>query len=202
MFYLVVYGITSTAAFGALQLMPTRESIKSRRGKFAPPATTAETFDDLAGAVRHSPLGAWILAIACFSLVGLPLTGGFWGKYYLLVPGLTGLGVDSAMEPWVLWLAILILVNSAISAAYYLGIVTALFARPDPGADGRAPRPSGRGVAIGVVACAAIVVMLGLLPGLASQLSDRAGIAVGQLQPGAAIAPSLPSAAGALMPPS
>ena len=173
-FYLVVYGVTSTAAFGALQLIPTRATMTSRQGEFAPPATTAETFDDLAGAARHSPAGAWVLAIACFSLVGLPLTGGFWGKYYLLLPGLTGLGGDAPMAAWTLWLVVAILVNSAISVAYYLGIIGALFNRADPGIEGRARPPARAGVGIGVFACAAIVVALGILPGAANRLSDRA----------------------------
>ena len=185
LFYLVVYGITSTAAFGALQLIPTRQTIAARAGEFLAPSTTAETYDDLAGAGRHAPLGAWALAIACFSLLGLPLTGGFNAKLYLLMPALGNVGgtAGGPMAPWALWLAIAILVNSAISAAYYLGIVATLFARADAGPVGRGPLPARRGVAVGVVACAAIVLLIGLLPGLAGRLSDRARYAVTQLSP-------------------
>ena len=85
------------------------------------------------------------------------------------------------MRAWVLWLAVAILVNSAISAAYYLGIIGTLFNRADPGAEGRARLPERTGVGIGVFACAAIVVVLGVLPGTATRLSERAKQAVSQV---------------------
>lgn len=180
LFYVLVYGITSTASFGALQLIPSRQPMATSRGEFAAPTTTAETMDDLAGAARTSPFGAWILAIACFSLVGLPLTGGFWAKYYLLVPGLSGLGGAGEMGGWALWLAIAILVNSAISAAYYLGIVSTLFTRAEP-TDLRTGPAGGKGVLVGTAMCAAIVLVVGLLPGTASRLATSAATAAGTL---------------------
>src|SRR5688500_10380194 len=48
-----------------------------------PPATTAETFEDLAGQGRRHPLLGLAMAVCCFSLIGLPLTVGFVGKFYL-----------------------------------------------------------------------------------------------------------------------
>lgn len=199
-FYLIVYGITSTASFGALQLIPTRTLLTTRRGEIAPPATTAETMDDLAGAARSSPLGAWILALACLSLVGLPLTGGFWAKYYLLLPGLTGRAGDTSMHGWAITLVVAILLNSAISAAYYLGIVATLFARAEP-ADARpAERIHSTGVTIGTVTCAVLVLILGLLPGVVGRISDRTEMAAGslgdvQIQSGAAPADADPAPA-------
>lgn len=181
LFYLVVYGITSTASFGALQLIPTRATLNTSRGELPPPATTAETMDDLAGAARSSPLGSWILALACLSLVGLPLTGGFWAKYYLLLPGLTGDRSQTSMHAWAITLAIAILVNSAISAAYYLGIVATLFARAEPSDVRPVERIRSSGVTIGTVACAVLVLVLGVLPGVVSRIADRTGTAAGTL---------------------
>jgi NADH-quinone oxidoreductase subunit N len=193
LFYLLIYGLTSTASFGALQLIPSRASIETSRGSFAPPTTTAETYDDLAGAAKTSPLGAWVLAIACFSLVGLPLTGGFWAKYYLLVPGLSGLRDGGAMTGWAIGLAVAILVNSAISAAYYLGIVATLFTRAEPAEPGPRPREQ-TGVLIGTLACAAIVLLVGLLPGTVGRLAERANSAARGFG-GATVAPAAPAPA-------
>ena len=110
-FYLTAYGIMNTAAFGVLMLLPARD---------ARPGTSAETFEDIAGqGRRHVGLGL-SMAVACFSLIGLPLTVGFFGKVGLIKPAFSA-GNN--------WLVILIMVNAAISAAYYLRIVGTLFLR-------------------------------------------------------------------------
>jgi NADH-quinone oxidoreductase subunit N len=114
LFYLVAYGIMNTAAFGVLMLLPSRLNH---------PATSAETFEDLAGQGRkHVGLGL-VMAVACFSLTGLPLTVGFFGKLYLIKPALHA-GLNG--------LVIVLVINAAISAAYYLRIVAAMFLRPEP----------------------------------------------------------------------
>jgi NADH-quinone oxidoreductase subunit N len=112
--YLSAYGIMNTAAFGVLMLLPSRLNH---------PATSAETFEDLAGQGRkHVGLGL-AMAVACFSLTGLPLTVGFFGKLYLIKPALHA-GLNG--------LVIVLVINAAISAAYYLRIVAAMFLRPEP----------------------------------------------------------------------
>jgi NADH-quinone oxidoreductase subunit N len=114
LFYLAAYGITNVAAFGVLQLLPSRHNR---------PATSAETFEDIAGQGRkHVALGL-AMSVACLSLTGIPLTVGFLGKIYLTLPAghanLVGLSI-------VLW------VNAAISAAYYLRIMISMFLRSEP----------------------------------------------------------------------
>ncbi len=114
LFYLAAYGITNIAAFGVLQLLPSRHNR---------PATSAETFEDIAGQGRKNIALGLAMTVACLSLTGIPLTVGFIGKIYLTLPAghanLMGLSV-------VLW------VNAAISAAYYLRIVIAMFLRSEP----------------------------------------------------------------------
>jgi NADH:ubiquinone oxidoreductase subunit 2 (subunit N) len=63
------------------------------------------------------------MAVSCFSLIGLPLTVGFFGKFYLIRP---------ALDAGLVWLVVITLVNAAVSAAYYLRIVGTMFLRPDP----------------------------------------------------------------------
>ena len=124
LFYLAAYGVMNAGAFGVLQLLPARAP-RSWGGRVTPvpPATTAETFEDLAGAGRRHPALGLALAVCCFSLIGLPLTVGFFGKLYLILP---------ALNAGLYGLVVLIMINAAISAAYYLKIVGTMFLRPEP----------------------------------------------------------------------
>jgi NADH:ubiquinone oxidoreductase subunit 2 (subunit N) len=97
-----------------LILLPSRRNI---------PATSAETFDDLAGLGHKHLVLALAMSVSCFSLIGLPLTVGFFGKLYLIAP---------AFKAGLNGLVIILVLNAAISAAYYLKIVAALFLRPEP----------------------------------------------------------------------
>ena len=133
LFYLAAYGIMNAAAFGVLMLLPSRAADLSpgaveaahRRGDedTRPPATTAETFDDLAGQGRRHVVLGLAMAVACFSLIGIPLTVGFWGKFYLIKP---------ALDAGAIWLVVITMANAAVSAYYYLRIVGTMFLRTDP----------------------------------------------------------------------
>jgi NADH-quinone oxidoreductase subunit N len=144
LFYLAAYGVMNAGAFGVLMLLPSRATsyaqgahayslgaraygggVSARAARHRPPpATTAETFEDLAGQGRRHPLLGLAMAVCCFSLIGLPLTVGFVGKFYLIKP---------ALEAGLVWLVVITLTNAAISAAYYLRIVATMFLRPAPG---------------------------------------------------------------------
>ncbi len=123
LFYLAAYGIMNVGAFGVLMLLPSRDN---------QPATSAETFDDLAGMGRRHVVIGLAMAVCCFSLIGLPLTVGFFGKFYLIKPALTIAFSDDAGSRAMLWLVLITVVNAAISAGYYLKIVAAMFLRPEP----------------------------------------------------------------------
>jgi len=114
LFYLAAYGLMNVGAFGVLILLPSRRHI---------PATSAETFDDLAGLGHKHLLLGLAMSVSCFSLIGLPLTVGFFGKFYLIAP---------AFKAGLNWLVVILVLNAAISAAYYLKIVAALFLRIEP----------------------------------------------------------------------
>lgn len=122
LFYLAAYGVMNVGAFGVLMLLP------SRRG-----AGTADEFDDIAGVGRHRPGLGLAMAVSCFSLLGLPLTTGFLGKILLIKPAL--FSGQSAM----VWLAVITVLNAAVSAGYYLRIVASLFLEADGQPDEQAP---------------------------------------------------------------
>lgn len=63
------------------------------------------------------------MAICCLSLIGIPLTVGFVGKLYLVRP---------ALESGYVWLAIILVLNAAISAGYYLRVVGEMFLKEPP----------------------------------------------------------------------
>lgn len=143
LFYLAAYGIMNVGAFGVLMLLPARPP-RFLPNEPLPPATTAETFEDLAGAGRRHPLLGLAMAVCCLSLIGLPLTVGFFGKIYLIRPALDAMN-HSPASGMMLALVIFTVANAAISAAYYLKIVGAMFIRPEPTVgegDGPPPRPA------------------------------------------------------------
>jgi NADH-quinone oxidoreductase subunit N len=106
-FYLTSYALMNLGAFAVLIYL---------QGK----ADAAEDLDDLAGIAKGNPLPALLMAICLFSLIGMPLTMGFLGKFYLIQQALvTGHTV----------LAVITVINAAIAAAYYLKIIAAMYLR-------------------------------------------------------------------------
>jgi NADH-quinone oxidoreductase subunit N len=207
LFYLAAYGMMNAGAFGVLMLLPSREQ-RYDRGEGAVrastqglPATTAETFEDIAGIGRSRTGLALAMAVCCFSLIGLPFTVGFFGKLYLIQPAL-GVGT-SKMN----WLVVLTVVNAAIGAAYYLRIVATMFLRPEPG--GAAGQPAsvddqGRPwwaspVGLSVVVSAVLTILFGAVIPATNVLSDRANEAA-QVDPPAPAGPQQALVSGARHP--
>jgi NADH-quinone oxidoreductase subunit N len=127
LFYLAAYGIMNAGTFGVLMLLPARASRRYGEPVLEPsedlPPASAETYEDLAGTGRrHVALGL-AMAVGCFSLIGLPLTVGFFAKFYLIGPMLLSHNY---------WLAIIVVINAVIGAVYYLKIVATMFLRPVP----------------------------------------------------------------------
>ena len=76
--------------------------------------------DDFAGLGVRQPGTAALLAIFLMSLIGVPLTGGFFGKFYIF---------KAALSSHLVWLTVLGLLNSAVAAYYYLRILVAMYMR-------------------------------------------------------------------------
>jgi NADH-quinone oxidoreductase subunit N len=115
LFYLAAYGLMNTGAFAVLTALPAHEDHR--------PGSSAETYDDLAGAGRRHLWLGLSMAVCCFSLIGLPLTVGFFGKLMIVQPALSG-GLFT--------LVVITVINAGISAGYYLRIIGAIFLRADP----------------------------------------------------------------------
>jgi NADH-quinone oxidoreductase subunit N len=127
LFYLASYGIMNAGAFGVLMLLPARAVRRYGEPVLQPnddlPPACAETYEDLAGTGRQHLVLGLAMAVSCFSLIGLPLTVGFFAKFYLIGPMLLSHNI---------WLTIVLLINAVIGAVYYLKIVGTMFLRPEP----------------------------------------------------------------------
>jgi NADH-quinone oxidoreductase subunit N len=143
MFYVITYVLTTLAAFGVLLLL-SREGFES------------EEIADLAGLNQRSPLYAGIMAVAMFSLAGIPPLAGFYAKLSVLQ------ALIASGEPAYLYLAVFSVIMSLIGAFYYLRVIKVMYfdapitaSNVVAGADVRA------------VLClnGAAIIVLGLLPG-------------------------------------
>jgi NADH-quinone oxidoreductase subunit N len=79
--------------------------------------------DDFTGLGRRQPAMAACLSVFLLSLLGLPVTAGFLGKFYIF---------NAALESNLIWLAVLLALNSVIGSYYYLRVIVAMYMRePD-----------------------------------------------------------------------
>jgi len=123
------------------------------------------TYSDLDGLYKRSPYLALVLAIAAFSLVGLPPTAGFMGKLFLLT---------SAWNHGYNWLVVVAAVNTAFAIYYYLGMVRHAYTT-EVDETRLAPLPvSGLSVAWGLV-LAVIILALGVIPAPIFDIAASAG---------------------------
>jgi len=113
--------------------------------------------DDYRGLIYRSPLLGSLLIFFLISLVGIPFTGGFFGKFY---------SFSAAVSGGAIWLAIIGLLNSGLAAAYYLRLGLAAAQRPeaDRGAKFAAPQV-GIAVSAALGLAVAATLILGINPG-------------------------------------
>jgi NADH-quinone oxidoreductase subunit N len=152
LFYLGAYAVTNLAAFFAII------AISNKIG--------SEQIEDFSGMARRAPFLAFALALALVALVGVPPTGIFIGKLYIF---------SAAIKSDLLWLAIVGVINSVVSAYYYLRIVRVMYLEPAPSEE-RVPSSHAFRAALGLSALG--VVVIGIVPGPLLRLAE---ISVGTL---------------------
>lgn len=128
----------------------------------------ARTIDDYAGLALKRPVLAAMLGLFLLSLIGIPFTGGFFGKFYVF---------SSALHAGNVWIAVIGLLNSGIACFYYLRLLAAIYTRPITENDrisaaARVSIPA----AVAIAITAAATLWLGIAPnrvlGLAQQSAD------------------------------
>jgi NADH-quinone oxidoreductase subunit N len=151
LFYLVGYGLTSFAAWGV---------VVAAEQLAVPSESRGLELDDLAGLGRKYPWLGVAMAAAMFSFTGIPLTLGFWGKFYVF---------QAVIKGGEIGLALIGLLTSLFSAYYYLRVLVVMFMRP-----GEPVARQDGWLNLVTVASAAAVVLLAFMPGTLFNMAAQA----------------------------
>jgi NADH-quinone oxidoreductase subunit N len=138
LFYLAGYAATNLAAFAAVIAISDR--------------IDSDEISDYAGMGRRAPYLAAVLAFAMISLTGVPPTVGFMVKIYVF-----GAAVSSGLT----WLAVVGVVNSVVSAYYYVRVIKVMYLS-DPADE--TPLASGIPLRLALVASVGVVIVYGIFP--------------------------------------
>jgi len=120
------------------------------------------TVDDLKGLSQRQPAVAALLTIFMLSLIGVPLTAGFFGKFYIF---------KAAIEGKFVWLTALGLLNSAVAAYYYLRVLVVMYMHEPETTEHPEEIPGGVKLTMWVTAAATLV--LGMFPGIVLDLANQ-----------------------------
>lgn len=149
LFFLFSYIFTNLGAFVAIIAISNK--------------INSDTIDDYAGMAKRAPLLALALGICLISLIGIPPTAGFMAKVYIFWGG---------VQQDLLWLIIIGVVNSVISAFYYLRIVKAMYFGTPATEDKVSSSPA---LSTALVLCSLGVLVLGIAPSLVMRVAEGAG---------------------------
>ncbi len=154
MFYTAAYAAMNVGAFAVVS-------------HFANVGEKYVTLEDYAGLGRRSPVLAATFTFFLMSLIGIPITGGFFAKFYVL---------SAVLKSNLVGLSIILVLNSAIGAYYYLRIIVMIYMREPRGAVPVAPLSVTASLAIAISIAATLI--LGVVP---NRVLDYTGDAAHQL---------------------
>jgi len=149
MFYTAAYAAMNVGAFAVVS-------------HFANAGERYVSLEDYEGLGRSSPLLAATLTIFLLSLIGIPMTGGFFAKFYVF---------SAALRANLIWLTLIGVANSAVGAYYYLRIIVVMYMREARTEVPVTRVPMGLGVALAVSVIATIY--LGILPNRVLQIAQH-----------------------------
>lgn len=152
MFYTAAYAAMNVGAFAVVS-------------HFANAGEKYVTLEDYEGLGRSSPMLAAALTFFLLSLIGIPITGGFFAKFYVF---------SAALRANLIWLTLIGVVNSAIGAYYYLRIIVAMYMRESRKEVPVSPISFGLGLALAVSLLATLY--LGVLPNRVLQIAQHSAI--------------------------
>src|SRR5713226_9360610 len=128
LFYLLSYALVKVGAFTIVSQLGGKDE------KYV-------TLEDYAGLSQRHPIAAAALSLFLLSLLGLPVTAGFFGKFYVF---------KAAINSNLIWLAILMAINSVIGAYYYFRVIVAMYMR-DSSEESAAAAPISFPVTVNIV---------------------------------------------------
>jgi len=152
--YLFIYAFMQLGAFGIIILMRRQDVI-------------GDELKDLSGLYLRRPVAAFAMLLFMLSLGGIPPTAGFMGKFWLF---------SAAIEAGFVWLAVIGVLNSAISLYYYIRVVVFMYLKKDSTGSEPVFSPS-LALAVGVAVIATI--FLGVYPRLLFDVADASARTLG-----------------------
>jgi NADH-quinone oxidoreductase subunit N len=179
LFYLTTYALATLGIFAAIAYLGHRWPEWTAGSGPRPPREEIANVDDLDGLATTNPVAAFALTLFLLSLAGIPPLPGFWGKLSLAFSALevdwNAPVVAGSRRFWFVALAVILVLNAAIAAAYYLRIIAAMYFRST-----RRGVQSDGGLAAGVamLLCTALLLMVTLQPRGLFVSSIRAGAVV------------------------
>jgi len=150
MFYLAAYALMNIGAFAAVA------HLSGKGDRFV-------NIDDFKGLARKQPLTAAMFTVFLLSFIGVPLTGGFLGKFYIF---------KAALESRLIWLTVLGLLNSAVAAYYYLRILVMMYMH-EPSEATEASRAAVPRYQPGTVTSSARNLVLGIFPNWVMEFAGK-----------------------------
>ncbi|MES2733355.1 MAG: NADH-quinone oxidoreductase subunit N [Bacteroidota bacterium] len=111
LFYSLAYSLATVTAFGVLILVADQNAIDGRPN---------EDYGAFNGLAKSNPFLAFALTVSMCSLAGIPLTSGFFGKFFIFI---------SAIEQHMVWLLVIAVLMSAVGIYYYFRVVIAMYMR-------------------------------------------------------------------------
>jgi NADH-quinone oxidoreductase subunit N len=148
MFFLAAYTLTNLGVFSAVI------AITNKVG--------TDLIQDFSGMLKRSPLMTLAMTLCLFSLIGMPPAVGFMAKFYIF---------RGAVENGLLWLVLVAVLNSVISAFYYLRVVKVMWFG-EPAAEDKVP--SSAALRLTLAICALGVLVLGVAPGWVMNIAESA----------------------------
>ena len=142
MFYLAQYFVTTLGAFGVVTVMSTGSA-------------DADSIDDYYGLYGRRPWIAIAFTLMLLSLAGVPLTAGFIGKFLVMTAG---------MGASLIFLVVMLAINSAIGLFYYLRVIAVLFGPSRAVEEAGRFRPARASYAV-IIVLVALVIWWGIFPG-------------------------------------
>jgi NADH-quinone oxidoreductase subunit N len=151
LFYLAAYTFMVAGSFGII-------AVVSRKGDIG------NSLDDYRGLSRDRPVLAFAFAVLLFAQAGVPLTSGFFAKFYV---------INAAIDAGSTWLAVIAMVTAVIAAFVYLRIIVSMYMSADEAGEPRTiPVPFAAGLAIAV--SLAVTIGVGIFPGVLTRVTKDA----------------------------
>jgi NADH-quinone oxidoreductase subunit N len=148
LFFLASYALTNLGAFIAVIVISNK--------------IDSDMITDYAGMGKRAPLLALALTLCLISLIGMPPAAGFMAKFYIF---------SAAVKNHLLWLVVIAVLNSVISAYYYLRVVKVMWFG-EPASEEKVPSSGAPRLAL--LICCLGVLLLGIIPGLLMKLAELA----------------------------